>query len=200
MNSLYPGEGSVLAKLGTGSTAHSLGDTHWDKPHKIRYGSRRNMCVSNNSQGCCEWLWSVIIVARRTDKILWLCPFCYELAQLFPKRVASPAVLGERAGLSRSCLQREQSASRGFVCRWEHWIHARIGGGLTLPCLLKPLKTSWCLACVQAGKLPQPCDSLVFAALPKEQAASLGWEQRTLPFFTFSITVVCWKIVAESYW
>lgn len=53
-------------------------------------------------------------------------------------------------------------------------MRARIGGGLALPSLVQPLKTSWCLACVQAGKLPRSRDSLFFAALLKQQAGSLG--------------------------
>lgn len=103
--------GCHFEKVGDRQCCTLLRWHRWDKPHKIWYSSRQNTHVSNKSQlpDCCEWLRSVLIVARRTDKILWFCPFCYELAQLFLKRVTSLAVLGESAGQSPSCLQGERS-------------------------------------------------------------------------------------------
>lgn len=73
------------------------------------------MCVNNENQlpGCCEWLWSVIIVARRTDKISRVCLLCYGLAQLSSKLVESLASSCERAGLSHPCVL---SAARNRAC------------------------------------------------------------------------------------
>lgn len=128
--------------------------------------------------GCCEWLWSVLIVSnfKVLSFLLWTS-----------SAVSKTSRKSCRAFTALCC------ACRGFACRMEHWIHALFSGRRAL---MSPLKVSCCLACVYAEKLPQSLASFLFAVQKQGRFTTMSH----MPAFRFSSTAVCWEVLAESYW